>query len=153
MITTMKDNLPFLSKWNLESLGAGVRMILDHPMPVRPVIVPLSCSCVFPRAPEDTFLHSQRQLVGKDQRFFKLSTEQVFLQGGGTWFRKGTWRRKDDVLWMLESEKEPRKLSNRRGGDLFPSLPGDAVLSRCWKTQGLGVKKRVVPTCLPISAV
>lgn len=35
------------------------------------------------------------------------------------------------------SEKEPRKLSNRRGGDLFPSLPGDAVLSRCWKTQGL----------------
>lgn len=89
--------------------------------------------------PQDTFLHSQKATGRERSRFFKLSTEQRYFSkeevalGSG----KGTWRRKDDVLWMLESEKEPRKLSNRRGGDLFPSLPGDAVLSRCWKTQGL----------------
>lgn len=82
-------------------------------------------------------IHSRivkRQLVGKDQEC--LSTKQRYFSkedvalGSG----KGTWRRKGDPLWMLESEKEPRKLSNRRGGDLVPSLSGDAVLSRCWKT-------------------
>lgn len=86
--------------------------------------------------PQDTFSHSQKATGRERSRVFKLSTEQRYFSkedvalGSG----KRTWRRKGDLLWMLESEKEPRKLSNRRGGDLFPSLSGDAVLSRCWKT-------------------
>lgn len=83
--------------------------------------------------PQDTFSHSQKATGRERSRFFKLSIEQRYFskEEVALGLGKGTWRRKGDVLWVLESEKEPGKLDSRREGDLCPSLPGGAVLGRC----------------------